>query len=368
MPSPKRSPDSETYLDWAELPVELLAAVAKRLASIHDYISFRGVCESWRSAATFENFDREFPRFPWLMYVGGEEEGKEIGGVTKFLNMPENKTYQIADFPPAPGTYLSCSGWILCVSENMVDVNLTHPVWRIKIELPRLDTFPAFKLEDGVYPFISKMVLSGSPTTKTDLVVMVIWGEGNQLGFSRPGDSSWTVMASWDDSFCDILYHNRRLYAVDVRRRVVECDIHGPNPGQILQVFSLPKDHGFSFSNKDLCYFVKSSGKFLIVSRHFNNCQTERFQILEIDLMDGSHKEISKLGKKALFLGFNTSFCLERSASANVKPNSIYFTDHLWPCMLLDTGVYCLLDGRIKEFGGIPGPVHAPPVWVLPSF
>ncbi|KAL2238228.1 F-box protein At2g26160-like [Sesamum indicum] len=368
MPSPKRSPDTETSFDWAELPVELSAAIAKRLVSIRDYISFRGVCESWRSAATFENFDREYPRVPWLMYFNVEEEGKEIAEGTKFLNMSENKTYHTTDFPPGTGAYLSCRGWILYISENMVDVNLTHPVWRIKIELPCLDTFPAYKLEDGVSRFISKMVLSCSPTTKTDLVVMVIWGEGNQLGFSRPGDSSWTVLDSWDDSFCDIIYHNGRLYAVDVRRRVVECDIHGPNPGQILQVFSLPKDHGFSFSNKDLCYFVESSGKFLIVSRHFNDCKTMRFQILELDLMDGSHKEIFKLGKRALFLGFNTSFCLERTASINLKPNCIYFTDHIWRCMHLDTGVYCLFNGRIKDFGGFPGSVHAPPLWVLPSF
>ncbi|KAL0312589.1 UNVERIFIED_CONTAM: hypothetical protein Sradi_5658200 [Sesamum radiatum] len=364
----QRSPDTETYFDWAELPVELSAAIAKRLVSIHDYISFRGVCESWRSAATFENFDSEYPRFPWLMYFSGEDVEKGIV-VTKFLDMSENKTYQTLDFSPGPGTYLSCRGWILYISQNMVDVNLIHPVWRIKIELPCLDTFPTYKLECGVSRFISKMVFSGSPSTKTDLLVMVIWGKGNQLGFSRPGDSSWTVLASWDDSFCDIIYHNGRLYAVDVRRRVVECDIHGPNPGQILQVFSLPEDHGFSFSNQDLCYFVESSGKFLIVSRHFfGNHKTARFQILELDLTDGSHKEIFSLGKRALFLGFNTSFCLEQSASVDLKPNCIYFTDHLWRYVHLDTGVYCLLDGTIKSFGGFPGSVHAPPLWVLPSF
>ncbi|KAI3468731.1 hypothetical protein Pfo_025394 [Paulownia fortunei] len=366
MSSPKRSPDLTTYSDWRDLPLELLAAIAKRFTSIHDYISFRGVCSSWRSAATFSNFDRAFPRVPWLMYVAGEEEKKGIIGgdvtrVANFLDLSKNKTYKIINFPPADGKmYLSWGGWILYISEDF-DVNLTHPVWRIKIELPRLDTFPAYIHEDGISArVISKMVLSDSPTIKTDLVVMVIWGEKNQLGFSRPGDSSWTVMASWDDSFCDILYHNGRLYAVDFSRRVVECDIHGPNPAQMVQVFSLPNfDHGFSFANRHMCYLVESSGKLLIVCRYFIVCRTVKFQIFEFDLMNG----------KALFLGFNSSFCLELSASNEVKPNRIYFTDHFGRCMESDTGVYCLLGKSIKGFfGGFSGAFSTPPTWVVPSF
>ncbi|KAG8374965.1 hypothetical protein BUALT_Bualt10G0050500 [Buddleja alternifolia] len=112
------------------------------------------------------------------------------------------------------------------------------------------------------------MVLSNSPTVKADLVVTVIWGKDNQLGFSRPGDDSWTEMASWDGTFSDIIYHNGMLYALDVNRRVLE--------------------------------------------------------IFEIDLKGGSHEEVENLGNKALFLGHDASFCIELSTWNEIKPNCIF--------------------------------------------
>ncbi|KAK6137470.1 hypothetical protein DH2020_028785 [Rehmannia glutinosa] len=266
------------------------------------------------------------------MYVTGEEkkEEKNVERVVSFFDLSNNKTYNItANFrPPHDKSYLlSCGGWILCVSEDTGggEVNLTHPVGRVKIDLPCLNTFPDYSHEDGIH-FISKMVLSGSPTMKGDLVVMVIWGKNNQLGFSRPGDSSWSVTDTWDGSFSDIIYRKGRLYAVDFSGRIVECDIHGPNPSQIVQVFSFPN---FDASFDATCYLLESSsGELLIVCHRIFGRKTLWFEVFEIDLKDGSHKEIHGLPNKALFLGCNSSLCVEvcdwdRNA---VKPNCIYFT------------------------------------------
>ncbi|KAK6158196.1 hypothetical protein DH2020_005510 [Rehmannia glutinosa] len=416
MSSPNRSPNLETYPDWRDLPTVLLAAIAKRFTSIHEYLPFRGVCSSWRSAATFDNFDRALPRAPWLMYVteekakngdeiGEEEENKgdaigeeeekkgdgiegDVKRVANFLDMSNNKTYKIIDFASADGKlYLSWGGWILCVSEEIGAVNLTHPVWRTVIDLPGLDTFPEYIQEnddplDTLHEYthendengsryISKMVLSGSPTIKCDLVVMVIWGKKHQLGFSRPGDPSWSVMDTWDGSFSDILYHNGKLYAVDSTRRVVECDIHGPNPSQIQQVFSLPNvDDRFASFDK-ICYLVESFGKFLIARRHFAYRNTLSFDIVEIDLKDGSHKEIRHLWNKSLFLGFNASLCLHLSAwnVVKLKPNCIYFTDHFGQCVDSDMGVFCVQNMRMRGLpGGFSCSSLTPPIWVVPSF
>ncbi|KAK6158226.1 hypothetical protein DH2020_005540 [Rehmannia glutinosa] len=261
------------HSDWPDLPSELLADIAKRLSSIHDYLCFRGVCSSWRSAATFDNFDNALPRVPWLMYVTGEkkEEEKHVERVANFFDLTNNKTYNITtNFPPShdkKSYVLSCGGWILCVSEDTGGaVNLTHPVWRVKLDLPCLDTFPEYAHKDRIR-FITKMVLSCSPTIKGHLVVMVIWGKKNQLGFSRPGDSSWSVTDTWDGSFSDIIYRNGRLYAVDFRRKVVECDIDGPNPSQIVQVFSFPYLPDLYYSASTAFYLVETSGGLLIVRR-----------------------------------------------------------------------------------------------------
>ncbi|KAG8367551.1 hypothetical protein BUALT_Bualt16G0083600 [Buddleja alternifolia] len=231
MSSPKRSPGLRTYPEWADLSIKLSAIIANRLKSIHDYVSFCGVYDSW------------------LMYV------------TRLTFSPQ---------PVVTDTCLVTYGFLTSHGNS-----------------------------------ISKMVLSSSPTLKTNLVVMVIWGNDNKLGFCRLGDSSWTVMASEHDTFSDIIYHNGRLYALDDSQRVVECDIYGPNPTEICQVFKLP-----SFdANPDLAvtrgqklYLVETSGNFLIISRLFNIFKTVSFKVFEFDLMDGSHNEVHDMGNKAVFL------------------------------------------------------------------
>ncbi|KAL7123008.1 hypothetical protein ACP275_01G079600 [Erythranthe tilingii] len=402
MSSPERSPNRETISNLSELLPELLAAIAKLCTSIHDYISFRGVCRSFRSAATLENFDREWTgRLPWLMLVSrerkNEEESKAIldsnsTRVADFVDLFEKKTYKIANFPPLDRSmYLSSKGWILCFSS--ADIYLTHPVWRIRIYLPGLETFPP-ETDDSPIS-ISKIVLSDSPTVKTDLLVMVIWGEKNQLGFCRPGDDSWTVMDSSEAPFCDIIYHKRKLYAVDSESRVVECDVHGKNPVQLRQVFSIPaRDNVDRIPPHGTYYLVESLGEILIVARHTYSVETVFFKIYGFDLMDGCagrRKEIRNLGDRALFVGSNSSFSVDlskwdgvkrsnrvkRSDSSlpvafsskldDVKPNCIYFTDHSVRTNGLDNGVFCLSDMKTERYF-VQCAICVFPTWVLPSF
>ncbi|KAG8374959.1 hypothetical protein BUALT_Bualt10G0049900 [Buddleja alternifolia] len=362
------------YPDWADLPTQLSAVIANRLTSIHDYLSFRGVCSSWRLRATFDNFDRSFARVPWLMYVTSGERIKGFLGplvprIANFYDVSMNKTY---NFPQTVGrSYFS-----------LFDVYLTHPMWRIRIELPSIDTFPADTHGDGASALsIRKMVLSNSPTLKSGLIVMVVWGKDGQLGFSRPGDSSWTVMDLWDETFSDIIYHNGRLYALDDSRRVVECDIHGPNPTQICQVFSLQPDFDpdLTLNERQKLYLVETSEKFLIISRVSNIYKTLSFKFFEFDLIDGRHNEVHDLGNKTLFLGFNSSLCVELSVWDEVRPNCIYFTDQsrLYKDSVVDqlglykdrdVNVYCLTDRSINSFDyGISEIVREPATWVVPS-
>ncbi|KAL8064163.1 hypothetical protein ABFX02_01G073500 [Erythranthe guttata] len=403
MSSPGRSPNRDTISNLSEFLPEILVSIAKLCTSIHDYISFRGVCRSFRSAATLENFDREWTgRLPWLMLVSRgrikEEESKEIldrnyTRVADLVDLFEKKTYKIANFPPLDRSmYPSSKGWILCSSS--ADIYLTHPVWRIRIYLPGLETFPPETDESPIS--ISKIVLSDSPAVKTDLLVMVIWGEKNQLGFCRPGDDSWTVMDSSEVPFCDIIYHKRKLYAVDSESRVVECDVHGKNPVQLRQVFSMPpaRDDVDPSPPHGTYYLVESLGEILIVDRQTYSVETVLFKVYGFDLMDGCtdrRKEIRDLGNRALFVGSNSSFSVDlskrdgvkrsngvkRSHSSlpvafssqldDVKPNCIYFTDHSVRTNGLDNGVFCLSDMKTERYI-VRCDICAFPTWVLPSF
>ncbi|GFP83389.1 putative F-box protein at5g55150 [Phtheirospermum japonicum] len=286
--------------------------------------------------------------------------------------MSTKKARKMTNFYPTDGKrYLSCGGWILCVSNGSGDVCLAHPVWRARIELPGVNTFP----DDDVD--IAKMVLSGSPVRKIDdFVVMVIRGRNRQLGFSRPGDKSWTVMDSWAGWFCDIIYHNGKLYALDSSKRVVECDIHGPSPTRIRQVFSLPSSasDAAAVAVIGMYYLVESCGKFLIVIRHSMHRTTFLFEVFEFDVKDGSHKEIKQFDKwnKAMFLGLNSSVCIELSDWDVVNPNCIYFTDDSRQNVVIPVvSVYSLISMKPTKGLYVPplgAAFHTPPTWVMPSF
>ncbi|OIT21009.1 hypothetical protein A4A49_55170 [Nicotiana attenuata] len=52
---------------WAELPPELITMIAKPVEVMEDFIVFGGVCTSWRTAASKDNFDGLSPQLPLLM-------------------------------------------------------------------------------------------------------------------------------------------------------------------------------------------------------------------------------------------------------------------------------------------------------------
>ncbi|XP_051136897.1 uncharacterized protein LOC127255428 isoform X3 [Andrographis paniculata] len=309
MLSKSSCPDTEiTYPDWKSLTDVLLKDITRRLTSIYDYLAVRSVCGSWRSAATRRNFNHNSPQVSLLMYDASGEDNKVVPGRCIHLqDLSRGRTFKIHDFLPFPATvHLSSGGWILYVRQDCPSVGLINPICGRTLELPGLDTFPIYR--EGENPCIFKMLLSGSPGIDDDVIVTVIWGkeERKQLGFSSPGAPRWEAYGEEGHSICDVTYHNGKLYALDMDRKLVECDIHSPNRRETL---------------KDL-------------------------------------------GDKTMFLGLNSSFCLELPDCDAIKSNCIYFTDHFVESSASKAGAYCLSDENVDSFATF----SKPPVWVLPGF
>ncbi|XP_051136896.1 probable F-box protein At1g44080 isoform X2 [Andrographis paniculata] len=338
MLSKSSCPDTEiTYPDWKSLTDVLLKDITRRLTSIYDYLAVRSVCGSWRSAATRRNFNHNSPQVSLLMYDASGEDNKVVPGRCIHLqDLSRGRTFKIHDFLPFPATvHLSSGGWILYVRQDCPSVGLINPICGRTLELPGLDTFPIYR--EGENPCIFKMLLSGSPGIDDDVIVTVIWGkeERKQLGFSSPGAPRWEAYGEEGHSICDVTYHNGKLYALDMDRKLVECDIHSPNRRETLKVIylnyiSVPisTDQVPFYRNRYEYYLVESSGKLLAVFRRFSIYNIIRFEVFEVDLMKEELIMIQDLGDKTMFLGLNSSFCLELPDCDAIKSNCIYFTDH----------------------------------------
>lgn len=248
--------------NWSELLHDLLILISKRITSYEDFIAFGGVCTSWRLAATKPNFISKSPQIPWLMLAEKETNHKNL---REFFIPSKGKIHKVMLPEASKRRCLSSRGWLLTIGENGVDANLMHPFSRVQIQLPSLNTFKDYELY-GTYNmhYISKVILSSTPSLKSDFVVMVIWGGAGKLGFLRPGDVAWTALDTWHAQYFDVTYCEGKFYALDCTGRIVVFDVGGLNP-TIGVVISVMPD-GFVRLIEQL-YLMESLGKFLIVSR-----------------------------------------------------------------------------------------------------
>ncbi|KAK7832292.1 putative f-box protein [Quercus suber] len=355
---------------WADLPDLILSEIMRRLSFYNDFVIFGAICKSWRSVYSSENPPLS-PRCPWLMLA----EEKEQKSRTDF------------------------------------QVNLFHPLSKHLLSLPQ----PLFWNEDGNSKlnhldyrdmFFEKCVLSRNPWNSVtheydcDCIIMVIYGNGRSLAFTRPGYKAWIDIPSHSGSISDITFYNGKFYAVNCHGEAFVChtddDIpfvesiapHPPATEEIIQM-----------------YIVESSGDLLVVSRfrggHFfleddtededseddiedenihesegegegedeeekindNPYVTIGFTILKLECstkVRSKYKykwgKVDSLGDQALFVGDNSSVSLSASSFNGCKANCIYYTDdyvEVFPFTLngggYDMGVFSVEDGEYKH-------------------
>ncbi|KAF8412288.1 hypothetical protein HHK36_000249 [Tetracentron sinense] len=278
-------------------------------------------------------------------------------------------------------------GWLITFSIDF-NISLLNPLTRLQIQLPPHRTFKNHydtseeDEEFGYTPielqemYILKAIVSSSPSSTSDYVVMVIHGPNIQLAFARPGDEAWTTIEETRPArYFDVIYYKEKFYAVNSLGVVVVCDVQGPNPTDLQIIAKAPKKLLAGCPRK--IYLVESSGTLLVVSRYVHSdevnevsvYQTTEFRVFKPDLSKSNGKwvELKNLGDRALFLGHSSSMSIVASDFPKCKANCIYFTDDLEEPYCCnpegggkDMGIFDLEDGSfmshytVKKYDGKP--------------
>ncbi|KAK2654270.1 hypothetical protein Ddye_014126 [Dipteronia dyeriana] len=163
-----------------------------------------------------------------------------------------------------------------------------------------------------------------------DYTLMMIHGVRREMICSiKPGDTAWTIVKTCQNDNVDLTYYNGKFYVVNRYCQIMSCDVRGVNP-TVAQVANMPIP-----DNLVNVYIVESSGRLLVVTQQllpvgiimwetetaYRACE---FQVFEVDLRTSSWTKMKDLGNKTLFLGSNSSICIE-SDGVYFKPNRIFF-------------------------------------------
>ncbi|KAI8569443.1 hypothetical protein RHMOL_Rhmol02G0279600 [Rhododendron molle] len=384
--------------NWAELPEDLLVLTANKITLFEDFLSFSGVCRSWRSVAINDNF-KGCEQIPWLMLSDKDkpDERKFVslrkGGVIRTVNLPEVRGKRC----------LETLGWFVTIAQDG-EMNLLHPFTRVQINLPHVTTFKDYHMRTfhNNTSVIRKAVLSSPPEDSKDYALAVAYGEKGYLGFWRPGDESWNDVKISVLPIRDIIFHEGLFYGVMGRGFVFDFDVRGPDPTWTWIASDIPDMYTRTGLNRQLytstgrnkqLFIVESKGEVLVVIRDLsmpNFCddhhyvpdntnrsrvdyRTRRFQVFQATPREKvKWVEIMSLGDNALFLGDNASVSVDASRFPGIKANCIYYTDEHWEFRkrggLKHMGIYCLEDGRNNPcYEEQSSNLVCPPLWVNPS-
>ena len=165
-------------------------------------------------------------------------------------------------------------GWLLTKGTDL-QINLLHPSSKHILCLPSQSTFNCqydFELtpKELCGMFLKKAVLSKSPwnygcNCNCDCILMVIYGEHQQLAFTRPGYKAWMDIKSSQSSFAYIACYKGKFYAVDHHRGFVVCHIDDNNKPRAKVVLPSLERINTYIQMHIQKYLVKSLGDILLI-------------------------------------------------------------------------------------------------------
>ncbi|XP_019244551.1 PREDICTED: uncharacterized protein LOC109224427 [Nicotiana attenuata] len=253
----------------AELPLDLLTQITKRVKVIEDFIAFGVVCTSWRTAARKKFFDVLSPQVPLLMLADKDDYYREFYSLSKKkvsrIFLPETRGREC--FPS--------KGWLFTMSYTR-GMNLLHPFSHINIQLPpRKDLLLASEglveaPEEDIC--IDKAILSASPSLTSDYVLVINYNYGrvNSLAFWRHGDLNWThIDINTHGGVTSMNYYKGQFYCVTWSGQVWVFDVARPRITKSIvkpRLLIWLKDKIFGQCSFKF-YLVELSGTLLLVTR-----------------------------------------------------------------------------------------------------
>ncbi|CAN6174643.1 unnamed protein product [Urochloa humidicola] len=357
------------------LPVEIAAAVLRRLSSHADRVRFGAVCRPWR--AVLARSSTPPPPLPWLALPDGTLFSFPVPGAFRF--------------PAAAGYHGSCDDWLLFNRDgDGGGYLLLNPFSRDTMRLPSLSrvrrvvgdgsatTMPMAPLmgitgDHGAPPEASLRKMVTCPRQ----VVAAIVGDRRRgrIAVCRPGTDWWLASAHdpWR-GLRDIASYDGKVFAVDgdgdLYAAALGEDAYTGEPTVAWAkcVIAVPPRARKAAAVRHL---VVSGGRLLMVSRVLlRSGAAIKYVVSMADIASSRWVKVPNVGgDTALFVGPWSSVA-RRVSRRETLGNRIHFLDHDNTLSVGRVGAYDLSDG--KTYPLLPPQLElnhhagAPATWLFP--
>ncbi|KAJ6811375.1 uncharacterized protein M6B38_154150 [Iris pallida] len=322
---------------------ELLQLIAAKLTDVVDYISFRGVCSSWRSAAKPSAAPKQLP---WLLLPYNPATATR-----SFYSISTAKTYTFDCAASVVGGVVcgSSFGWLALIAPDSA-LSLWNPVTKAEIGLPPPTGFPSYLgpeahrvlakscvIDEHCFPislgyvrrgYPCRVSLSSSPTAP-DCVVFVILESSSAFAYCRIGEQAWTIReTNLRDAVNSVVLRDGRFYAFDSYGTGVVLGIDDP---------SARSDIPFSCGSLPLfgTFVTKAAGDNELYLVHsyvgFDNDEEEvnRLDVFKLVSVEEGHQweRMSSIGDLAFFLSGNHASVVRATDFPRCTGNYVYFSE-----------------------------------------
>ncbi|WOL00260.1 F-box protein SKIP23-like [Canna indica] len=307
---------------WSSLPSELLEMVAQKLLCSFDYVSFRSVCTTWRSATPLIKFA------PLMMFPLDA-----TAGTIKFFSPSDDLPFQLAKDYLRDKVLCGLTEGMLVLMDKRARMSLFNPFTGEQISLPPGNAQLALAssgstvmmvngehwvdlgrnrllitlgepigLADMRSFFIKEVVLSPSVDFGGQRYAMATLAASNKVAFCRLGGSRWRLLdTGLSTSVWSVTYCNGRFYAVDFEGDV--AFFHVENPVSFTRQCSLPEITGLFTAFK----LLGSRGKLMMVAlKIFSEFPEEddrdRYNYEVYRLEETTWVRVTSIGEDTLFV------------------------------------------------------------------
>lgn len=327
-----------------ELPEEIISLILHHISFL-GYLSFRGVCRSWRLACLqfpVESLPTNQP--PWLMF-SNETSSK----TTRMLLDPLSKKIYSIEIPELCGVRCLSSGhgWLLLLSVRHSSLFFFNPFTKARIDAPFMDCF-------------SVVTFTGPPSSPD----CMIFGIGHvhrsspnrvDIRICHRGDDEWTTKILDTSGFCNFthaVFCGGLFYCMDCMGKIgifsvvddTWCDLDGPR-----------------VKSSDMLYLIESGGQIMCCFKRASNRSVGVFW-----LEGYSWVKVNDIKDRTLYLGRVSASVL----AAKEKKNVVYFDtfksgyagmSYDLEDGTLDECMFCQQDCRCSNF------IWIEPRWFPPS-
>ncbi|XP_038692536.1 F-box protein SKIP23-like [Tripterygium wilfordii] len=380
---------------WAELPGDLLLLIAKTLETQMDYLRFRSVCPSWRSAAPPKPRD----------LLGHSSVSDNSSTCSNNYHVSKRTIYLIESPERTHQNQPSTQQWLIKVEEDVSGrMHLLHPLCNSTfktLHFPRVIDLlntrvyqlgheydrqyrtnykPANDPSRGTSQFLhmGKVAFMGLSCDSDEYVLLGPSSSGGLTMFNSR-DNQWTELGDQCSQYVNVIAFHGKFYAID---KIGMASIIDPNCSS-----NLTSIEPLSFGDDTKNFLVESSGDLLLVNMYISSWVRQYWDFKPIDnnsifsitvfKLDGQIWEpVKSLGDSVLFLSEQSSFAASAASHlSGVQGNCIIFRYDSFmyseeeddQSKMSSTYVFDLEDGNIKcakekpEYSNLFWP---PPDWV----